>query len=246
MSEPVKSVTYSCGKEGHKSPSCPDKSSSKNPDRDGGKHLRVQAFELSNCRREDPTLPGKVNGKEIPFILDSAALITVVPEEFVNLKGSGCGEITLRLAGDVLNVAKTVDAELSVGSYIGKQNVAVLPGESLDNTVLLSAPLTRPYSFSLFCELKQQLEREKDTAAGVKAVQTRTMRKAEQEEELLNREAERMMNIGIGCDDENVSIEETRDEVLMKEDGSDKAGSLEVERGRVEEEESTEEVMQRE
>ena len=118
-----------------------------------------------------------------------------------------------------------------------------MPGESLDNKVSLSAPLTRPYSFSLFCELKQQLEREKDTVAGVKAVQTRTMRKAEQEEELLNREAERMMNIGIGCDDKNVSIEETRDEVLMKEDGSDEAGSLEEERGRVEEEESTEEVM---
>ena len=93
MSKPVKPITcYSCGKEGHKSPRCPDKSSSKNPDKDSGKHLRVQALEPSNCRREDPTLPGKVNGKEIPFILDSAALITVVPEEFVSLKGSRCGE----------------------------------------------------------------------------------------------------------------------------------------------------------
>ena len=52
-----------------------------------------------------------------------------------------------------------------------------------------------------------------------------------------------MMNIGVGCDDEKVSIEETRDEVLMKEDGSEEAGSLEEEQGRVEEEESTEEVM---
>ena len=70
------------------------------------------------------------------------------------------------------------------------------------------------------------------------------MRKEEQEEELLNREAERMMNIEIGSDDQNVSIEETGDEVLMKEDGSDEAGNLEEERGRVEEEENTEEVMQ--
>ena len=55
--------------------------------------------------------------------------------------------------------------------------------------------------------MTKQPEREKDTVVGVMAVQTRTMKKAEQEEELLDREAERMMNIGIGSDDENVSIE---------------------------------------
>ena len=88
-----------------------------------------------------------MNGKEIPFILDSAALITVVPEEFVSLKGSGCGEITLRLAGGVLKVAKTVDAELSVWSYTGKQNVPVLPGESLEKKSFTISPIDKTLFF---------------------------------------------------------------------------------------------------
>ena len=98
--------------------------------------VRIQIVMVANTRESRPLnqeggsyIARKSERQGIPFILDSAALITVVPEEIVSLKGSGCGEITLRLAGCVLKVAKTVDAELSVGSYTGKHIVAVLSGE---------------------------------------------------------------------------------------------------------------------
>ena len=70
---PVKHIMcYSCGKEGNKY-SCPDKSSSKKPD--------------SN-RNKQP------KGKDVPFILDLAALNSGT-RRIVSLKSSGCGEITL-------------------------------------------------------------------------------------------------------------------------------------------------------
>ena len=93
--------------------------------------------------------------------------------------------------------------------------------------------MTRPYSFSLFCELKQQLEREYATVADVNTVQTRSMRQAEQEKKLVYREPERMMNIDIGDADENGNVEETRDGVQTKEDANDKARKMVQKRCRV-------------
>ena len=44
-------------------------------------------------RDEEPTLQGEVNGKTVLFVLDSGALITVIPQELVR-QGEGSGEIT--------------------------------------------------------------------------------------------------------------------------------------------------------
>ena len=59
------------------------------------------------------------------------------------------------------------------------------------------------------------------------------MGQAEQEEELLDREAERMMNTDIVDTDENGNVEETRDEVQTKEDASDDARKMVQKRCRV-------------
>ena len=64
-------------------------------------------------RDDEPTLLEKVDGKTV---LDSGALIKVVPQELV---------ITLKKAGGTLRYAKTVEVELYVEQYKSKQTVAI-------------------------------------------------------------------------------------------------------------------------
>ena len=128
-------------------------------DNPGEKLHKLRAVQTPLLERDkEPTLQGEVDTRTICFVLDSNALITVVPQELVR-QNEDSGEITLMLVGGTLRYAKTTKVELSVGPYKGKRTVAMLPGKALDNKVLFSSP---SFSFQLNCQLNSQLERKKE------------------------------------------------------------------------------------
>ena len=67
---------YTCGVEGHKIPQCPSKKTGK---------VTVKKIGSVAVKRCDTShiVNGFINGKEVPVLLDSGAMITVVPEPFV-------------------------------------------------------------------------------------------------------------------------------------------------------------------
>jgi len=80
-----------------------------------------------------------------------------VPEDIVSKVREGAREVTLRLAGGTLKTAQTAEVEIEVEEYKGKQTCALLPVDSFDNKVLFLSPLTRLYSFQLYCELNDRI-----------------------------------------------------------------------------------------
>ena len=234
---------FSCGNKGHYSTECPsktvakkDEDSVKKQNRKEKPAKRVQVVEQTILQQEDDSgdlniMIGRVGDKTYPFVLDSGARITVVPEEA--LHDTAIRNETIRI-GDANGGVKTrrlADVLLTLGRRQLTQRVAIAPAESLDGKVLLSLDFTKDEDIAIIDEFRKN-KRE------VRAVATRkTAEKEKNEDEELEtaRSGGKMLipkdpeQFGSGIkgeeEDERVLIAEQNDasvdgRVIKEEEGS--------------------------
>ena len=134
---------YTCGVEGHKIPQCPSKKTGKVTVK------KIGSVAVKRCDKSH-IVNGFINGKEVPVLLDSGAMITVVPEPFV-AKEQYVGENTtlhgFNRSPVVLPLANVV---IQIGKQVVKEHVAVAPVQALlEERVLLSLNLKSSQDLAL-------------------------------------------------------------------------------------------------
>ena len=127
---------FRCRQQGHISPNCPKKPSSK--------VKRVQVTEdLIEMLKENEVF-GAVGPHRMPVTLDTGAEITVVPEEAVEPDQFTGESRTLRSFNNSESVGKVCIVDVTVGDQILQKQAVTQPGNSLEWSACLSFDLTDP------------------------------------------------------------------------------------------------------
>ena len=137
-SGPSKVTCYTCGEVGHKSSQC-----TKGVKIEKGVPKDVKPRPLRRIWKNHPTdvqLSGKVNGKEVPVLLDSWATISVVPESMVTPEQMTGSTVAVKLFGSKKPLLlPTATVTFHTGTLDWAEHVAVAPWEEdVESEVLYS------------------------------------------------------------------------------------------------------------
>ena len=159
-------------KKGHKSPQCPQKGNgAKVPTPTFVKKDKTQVrvvLHRPRLTKETNVVRGKVGCSEVEFVLDTGALISVVPEELVEKKQMLCETIIVVDANDGEVRRPLASVWIHVKGMSSKQTVAVATLGSLKGKALLAINIHNPK------ELKVLLDSSTvDIMYDVRAVQSR-------------------------------------------------------------------------
>ena len=123
---PPPSTTVSCflcGKQGHKSTACPE---------NANKNKNALQKKQSVKRASTPdtrfnTCDGSVDGTSMSFTLDTSAMISVIPEEFVSNTAEKCGEVLVTDANGGTRIKQKVRVNVVIGNQSFNREVALAP-----------------------------------------------------------------------------------------------------------------------
>jgi len=106
-------------------------------------------------------MPRKVDGKELPFILDSGATISITPEEIVSDDKVLKERVLIWEINGMLSTRKMALVDINVVSQDFKQKVALMASEILGGQAILALDFCDKYSRDRVQEfadpMKQQL-----------------------------------------------------------------------------------------
>ena len=140
-SGPSKVTCYTCGEVGHKSSQC-----TKGVKIEKGVPKDVKPRPLRRIWKSHPTdvqLSEKVNGKEVPVLLDSGATISVLPESMVTPEQMTGSTVTVKPFGSRKPLLlPTATVPFHIGTLDWAEHVAVAPWEEdVESEVLYSLNL---------------------------------------------------------------------------------------------------------
>ena len=122
-------VCHACSKTGHKAFSCSNRSVSKKELDDKSRRKDGKAVKgvttADEVKKDINILTGTVAGKELPFILDSGARITMMPSEMVG-KAYYTGQVTLvKDANGGTTERELARVTIEIGGQVRKELVAL-------------------------------------------------------------------------------------------------------------------------
>ena len=167
-------VCHACSKTGHKVFSCSNRSVSKKELDDKSRRKDGKAVKgvttADEVKKDINILTGTVAGKELPFILDSGARITMMPSEMVG-EAYYTGQVTLvKDANGGTTERELARVTIEIGGQVRKELVALAKGDVNGEKGLLSIDLESDKDFQLV-ELFRKKRKE------VLAVETRNQKK---------------------------------------------------------------------
>ncbi len=191
--EPFLPKCYTCGILGHKSPDCPNKNTPSQQQKNGeksvptqkrDKHVKSQA-EVSLI--DDKTvnmLEATLFGQQLPCLLDSGAMMTVVPMELVPPSAYTGNKVQLRGFDGSVREVDTAQVTLNILGKDWSGVVALVEGTKLDGKGLFAVNYVNDADWEIVSEFRRN-----ELPKQVRVVETRSMvrerKVSEKDEELV-------------------------------------------------------------
>ena len=171
---------FICGKQGHKASVCPDWKRNDANDKPAGwkgKNMK-KIFHLPATDDNTNSITRSVDFRPLPFLLDTGASISVIPEEHASKGKLGKGKVTLLDANGGCKQRELAHVKLTVGTKSFVQHVAVAPNCDLGGKGIFAVNLEDESAFVVLQEFRESTKQKP-----VNVVRTRSIASKEQEEE---------------------------------------------------------------
>lgn len=123
-----KTVTcYTCGKVGHKTPACPEKTKKVN--------VMKTSMDIPN------TITGSVDGQDLQFTLDTGATISLIPKELVSGENRSFGRVVITDANGGRRERETTKVDIVIAGETYRRDVALAPRAEMDGKGLFAVDL---------------------------------------------------------------------------------------------------------